>query len=253
MNKLPFNNTICRLFANNTFYKFFSTIPGVCEKHTARLSIEGNIGAGKSTLLQVLTKNFGDELEIKFEPVDRWKDCRGSNLLEAFYKDPKRYAYTFQSFAFITRMMDHVQTRNILVFERSPLSDYCFAKNCYDLGLMNDLEWNVYQEWWSHFTKILPSAMPEGIIFLNTSPEKCLERVNTRSRSEEKTLELSYLIRLHEQHQEWFSDPNEKDKFNNLPFTVLDGDKEFGTDEDAQLEMIYKIKRLIEQVKSNKN
>ncbi len=45
------------------------------------------------------------------EPVDKWQniqDTNGgqpSNLLEAFYKNPERYAYTFQNYVFVTRLM----------------------------------------------------------------------------------------------------------------------------------------------------
>ncbi len=45
------------------------------------------------------------------EPVDKWQnitDTAGGepvNLLEAFYNNPERYAYTFQNYVFVTRLM----------------------------------------------------------------------------------------------------------------------------------------------------
>lgn len=43
------------------------------------VSIEGNIGSGKSTLLQHFAK-FND-VEVLQEPVDKWRNVRGYNLL----------------------------------------------------------------------------------------------------------------------------------------------------------------------------
>lgn len=43
--------------------------------------------------------------------MDKWQsitDTNGGqpcNLLEAFYRNPERYAYTFQNYVFVTRLM----------------------------------------------------------------------------------------------------------------------------------------------------
>ena len=41
------------------------------------------------------------------EPVDKWQDVGSGhhNVLDAFYKEPERFAYTFQNYVFVTRMM----------------------------------------------------------------------------------------------------------------------------------------------------
>src|SRR5689334_17218268 len=107
------------------------------------ISIEGNIGAGKKRLLRVLESHFGEEnVEIIQEPVDLWTNCNGQNLLEEYYKDPTRYAYTFQSVALVTRMMLQTkpQTKPIRILERSGYGDCCFAENCRANGLMDDVE-----------------------------------------------------------------------------------------------------------------
>ena len=66
--------------------------------------IEGNIGTGKTTFLKMLEK-YG--CEVIYEPVKVWQStCNddGKNLLETFYSDMKRWAYSMQSFAFKTRL-----------------------------------------------------------------------------------------------------------------------------------------------------
>ena len=46
------------------------------------------------------------QVSIVPEPVDTWQNLEGGgNILDAFYKDPKRYAYTFQNYVFLTRCM----------------------------------------------------------------------------------------------------------------------------------------------------
>jgi len=93
---------------------------------------EGNIAAGKSTVGRRLAESgLFDFIE---EPVGSWQKDFAANLLELFYKDPKRWSFTFQLAAFTTRaktwtevlaMTDH---QNV-VLERSIYCDrYVFAR-----------------------------------------------------------------------------------------------------------------------------
>ena len=71
------------------------------------ISIEGNIGVGKSTFIEILKSNWED-CEIITEPVDMWKtivNSDGKNILQTFYEDIPRWAYSFKNIAFITRMI----------------------------------------------------------------------------------------------------------------------------------------------------
>lgn len=43
------------------------------------VSVEGNIGSGKSTFLSYCQAD--ESLDILFEPVDKWRDVNGVNLL----------------------------------------------------------------------------------------------------------------------------------------------------------------------------
>ena len=60
--------------------------------------IEGNFASGKSTLIKYLKSELGDKIEFYLEPIDKWKDCKGVNLLKLMYKDPKQYSFHSQSF-----------------------------------------------------------------------------------------------------------------------------------------------------------
>ena len=110
-------------------------------------SIEGNIGSGKSTLVKKL-KNANPNYYFLQEPVDIWKEITNSkneNILSKFYTDKKRYSYTFQNFAFITRIctlkniinkihrLTSIFKDKYLIVERSIYSDkHVFAKMLHD-------------------------------------------------------------------------------------------------------------------------
>ena len=50
---------------------------------------------GKSTFLDHY-RNLSD-FAVFQEPVDKWRDLDGHNLLQLMYTDPSRHSYTFQS------------------------------------------------------------------------------------------------------------------------------------------------------------
>lgn len=169
--------------------------------------VEGNIGAGKTTFLRMIQQHI--DIQIVYEPVNRWQDVNGTgNLLEQFYNDTKRWAYTFQSYAFVTRVIEQeMQARKnphpAQLLERSVFSDrYCFAKNCFEHGNMSELEWTLYQEW---FTWLVESYMtkPKGFIYLRAEPEICHQRLTIRNRHEESSVPLDYLEQLHNKHEQW--------------------------------------------------
>ena len=181
------------------------------------ISVEGNIGAGKSTFLERLQKEWSD-VTVIMEPVGTWmsvKDSSGKSLLDYFYEDKKRWSYTFQTCAFLTRMMD---TENVLatasssrsdgkpvviITERSVLTDrYVFADMLYKDGLMNTLEYDLYCRWFDRYASGIPVG---GIIHLETDPSTSLTRIGSRGRTAEGGIALEYLEALEAQHQSWLS------------------------------------------------
>jgi deoxyadenosine/deoxycytidine kinase len=75
------------------------------------------------------------------------------NLLERFYKDPKRYAYTFQHYVLLTRMqkdrLSRSSSKPLKVLERSIFSDrMVFVRAMHEAGFIQDLELSVYDSWY---------------------------------------------------------------------------------------------------------
>ncbi len=208
--------------------------------------VEGNIGAGKSTFLKMI-KNYLN-IQTVTEPHEQWQNVGdGNNLLELFYKDPKRWAYSFQSYAFVSRIA-HQQSHARInpypsqLLERSIYSDrYCFAANCYELGYMNALEWKMYQEWFASLTKSY-GMQPDGFIYLRTKPETCFARLQKRRRHEEAQVSLAYIKRLHDKHEAWLINKDGiAESLKSVPVLVLDCDEEFETSKAEQEHHIEKV------------
>lgn len=85
--------------------------------------IEGNIGSGKTTFLNHFQK-FKDRVCLLTEPVEKWRDCGGVNLLDLMYKEPNRWAMPFQTYVTLTMLNAHqLQTdKSIKLMERSMFS-----------------------------------------------------------------------------------------------------------------------------------
>ncbi len=171
--------------------------------------IEGNIGAGKTTV----GKNIATSGEFGFieEPTAVWQEGYASNMLELFYSDSKRWAFTFQICAFVTRaktwneVWKHTD-HNRVILERSIFCDrHVFAKNCYQTGLFTEAEYQLYCGMWDFMVSEF-TAEPDYILYLRTPAEVCLERIAARGREEETGIPLDYLLQLEELHDEWLCD-----------------------------------------------
>jgi deoxyadenosine/deoxycytidine kinase len=211
--------------------------------------VEGNIGAGKSTFLRLIKEYL--PVSIVYEPIDQWQSINGESLLDKFYQDTQRWGYTFQSYAFITRVIQQEKDKKLnpllhQVLERSVYSDrYCFAKNCFEMGTLSDLEWTLYQEWFSWLVENY-TTKPSGFIYLQTDPTICFERLQKRARKEEKMVPLSYLESLHAKHEDWLIHKKGITTFlTDTPILVLNCNQDFERSSELLKEHVEKIAEFI--------
>jgi deoxyadenosine/deoxycytidine kinase len=158
--------------------------------------LDGNIGAGKSTLLQKLGTAF-PYIKVVPEPVDTWtrlKNMDGRNLLELFYEDKRRWAYTFQNAAILSRLkmlkeaVKEALPGQMIITERSVLTDrFVFAQMLKDKGEIDPLEWDLYEMWYNTFATELPMA---GIIYITTGVTTSSDRIKKRGRGGEERLSV---------------------------------------------------------------
>jgi len=252
--------------------------PAAGKKHL-RIALEGNIAAGKSTLLRLLEDQL-DYIAVP-EPLSKWQEVGangtahcGGNLLELFYKDPKRWGYTFQTYAFLSRMMAQLDppletasgarhsrkasssnSSSVVFFERSVFSDrYIFAENCAETQLFNPVEWSIYQDWHTWLLNTFENLQLDGIIYLRTKPDTCLTRCRKRSRSEEGGIPIEYLTQIHERHERWLLErpadfvpaPQVKD----TPILVLECDRDFAEHPELEEELKKQVDDFIVKLRA---
>lgn len=184
------------------------------------ISIEGNIGAGKSTLLKALRKIQHHWCFID-EPIDTWTSLKNEgnvSLLELFYHDQRRWSYTFQNCAILSRyqniestvtktMKSVIDRPQIFVTERCLDTDhFVFAKMMHGDGKMDKLEFALYQRW---YNMIMKTATPlSAIIYVDTEPELCNLRIKGRAREGEESIPLDYLELLNSYQNSWINSSN---------------------------------------------
>ena len=207
------------------------------------VTIEGNIGAGKSTLLEALRITHPDWVFID-EPVDTWSQFvnnEGSNILEVFYRDRRRWSYTFQNCALLTRYQNiesairgssnaskmsdqdidnsnnnnnnnsnplididegQMRRKKVFITERCLDTDYeVFTKLLLDEGSMDMLEYTLYKRWFDYLKSC--STPLSAIIHVDTPPHTCAKRIVGRGRKGEEDIPIEYLETLEKYQTVW--------------------------------------------------
>ena len=160
------------------------------------IGISGLIGAGKTTLAKALGKVLN--LPVYYEPVIE------NEYLEDFYRDMKRYSFSFQIYLLNCRFRQHQQvlwngTGGIQ--DRTLYEDSIFAKVLYEEGNMEEREYKTYL----NLFKSMSNFMKKNtlIIHLDCKPEESLERIKKRARGCETGITLEYLTKLYNGYEEF--------------------------------------------------
>ncbi len=197
--------------------------------------LEGNIGAGKSTFLKLIGQHF-PHISVCLEPIYNWhSENNGQSLLKQFYDNPKRWAFTLETLAMMSRVKEHLleqQHKTISrIVERSIYSGYyCFAKNSYNSEFLTDIEWNIYQDWFAFLTHN-NCKVPDGFIYLKVDPCVAIERIKKRNRSAEDGITLDYLSDINKLHDSFLIEKNGIDQaLKDVPVLILDCNAEFEAD-----------------------
>lgn len=179
--------------------------------------VEGNTGAGKSTLLNYFSQF--EEFETVNEPVSKWQNFSGHNMLNLMYENPKEHAFKFQLYSLLTLIEDYLepQKKPFRIVERSIPSQTCFVQTLVQQNVLDDVSRAIVDEW----TKFLVNKFnikTDVIIYIKTTPEKLLQRIQSRGRTEENTIDIDYLQKLHDANEKFIkSNANAK-------LCIVDGD-----------------------------
>lgn len=175
--------------------------------HAIIIVLEGNVGAGKSTLL---TRLAADATSMKtdlggpwskiavrpiVEPIGEWTNVEGKNMLEAYYVDPHKYAFEFQSAIQHTylQQLRRLTSRetvcerknedrlDIIIMERSFFSNrHVFTELAYKKGYLTKFQYDALTgEFQSAVAghKFFPCL--DGLVYLRAAPNKVTMAVSS--------------------------------------------------------------------------
>ena len=154
--------------------------------------IEGGIGVGKTTLgsslMKRLNEHYGQRTEFCPEPFNQ-------KLLELFLSNQSEYAFSFQLYM-LSRRQDIYNTvkekkyRGITsIVDRGMVGDSVFANLQHNQGNINEKEYDIYTQEYNKYGPYIPDI----VIYLELTPEKCMERISSRGRKGESAYSIDYI------------------------------------------------------------
>lgn len=192
-----------------------------------KISIEGNIGCGKSTVCEAVLTNV--RCPVFLEPVDKW-----TPYLNEFYQDPYKWGLSFN----INVLLSYQEWKNNTfnaVYERSPMScKHVFTTQQIKDGHIHPLEVSIFDKLYSQI-----AWEPNVIVYLQSDPELCNQRMKSRGRSCENNVSLEYLQSIHTNYEEYMD--YIRQKRNDIELVVIDANQDKDTVAKQVINQINKI------------
>lgn len=191
----------------------------IIQKHPT-IVIEGNIGAGKTTIIDHIAQMECSNILTLREPLEKWSNMNGKDLLSMMYDNPAEWATTFQLFVMKTMMESHLCQAQSKIIERSIWSVDKVFLNAHE-HTVNHVHLAVLREWYHFLEKTLPTKA-DIIIYLRINPETVFQRIKQRGRKGEENITREYLHLLHKLYDEWLM---KGDKTHCKRVIVVNGDQ----------------------------
>jgi deoxyadenosine/deoxycytidine kinase len=160
--------------------------------------IEGQIGVGKTTMGEILEQEAGIPL---FRELTNPYTL---NLLDRFYADKKRWAFTLQ-IHFLNerfRMIKDIFRNGGGTLDRSIFGDRIFAEMLYHDGDMLEEEFGTYSTLLDNMLEHAQS--PDLLVYLDCSVDTAMERIKKRDRGLESGIPRDYLENLNARYVAWY-------------------------------------------------
>jgi deoxyadenosine/deoxycytidine kinase len=200
------------------------------------VALAGNIGAGKSTAARILSRHF--DFELFQEPVLE------NRFLGMYYRDMERWSFTLQMEFLLKRVEHHNQIdrhRGSCVQDRTLLEDpEIFAKYLHGLGHMNDVELDLYFDYFKRFQAHI--EQPDKIILLH-SPDvnELLRRISERGREEESGITADFLRGLNGYYDSFAQVARHKHGLDVLKLDISDWDIRKGAGKKRFLHEVHEF------------
>ena len=162
--------------------------------------IEGQIGVGKTTVGELLERELGITLFRELQHQET------HTLLDRFYSDQQRWAFTLQ-IHFLNerfRMIKEIRRSGGGALDRSIYGDRIFAEVLHEDGTMTDEEFMTYDTLLDNMLEHVEP--PDLLIYLDCSVDTAIERIRRRNRGLEAGIPRDYLERLNRHYLDWYRD-----------------------------------------------
>jgi deoxyadenosine/deoxycytidine kinase len=158
------------------------------------VAFEGPIGVGKTSLVTLLSE--------KLEAVRILEDV-SNPFLESFYDEVPGAAFQAQLFYLLSRYRKLTEAAQGELFQQLTLADHTFQKDRIFAHLtLSDSELMLYERLWNLLAPQVPK--PDMVVYLQSTTEVLLQRVQRRARSEETGISRDYLDEVNQAYAHYF-------------------------------------------------
>jgi deoxyadenosine/deoxycytidine kinase len=89
----------------------------------------------------------------------------------------------------------------IIIIERSLCADKnIFMNMLHDDHVVEKIEFNIYDKWYSEY---IDDYRVDAVVYMDSNPETCSVRINTRNRTGEDKIPIEYLQKCRDYHTKW--------------------------------------------------
>lgn len=163
------------------------------------IGVAGNIGAGKTTLTRMLAEHYG--WTPKYESVTY------NPYLEDYYADIKRWSYNLETYFLAQRFRDLVEIASsdkVIIQDRTLMEGVnIFVTNNVRMGNLSQRDYDTYMQLYNLMMSMV--SRPDLLIYLRSSIEGIVRKIQKRGREYEQSLSVEYLGNLNGLYEDWIA------------------------------------------------
>lgn len=194
------------------------------------LCIEGVIGAGKTSLSYLLAERFNARTILE--------EAEENPFLSKFYADRRMFAFQTQLWFLVSRYRQlSMMIAQQDLFHQVTVCDYIFAKDRIFANINLDEDELVL---YNHLTRVMESSIsqPDLVVYLQTSTDVLLKRIEKRGRSYEYNMDREYIDLLNQAYNHFFF------HYSSTPLLIINtNDIDFVNNSDDFEELVDQIVR----------
>jgi len=218
------------------------------------VNVEGIVGTGKSTLLRYFQPY--PSIDVLPEPVSKWTDLNGTDMLQLIFDDPKRWALAQESYVQLTMLEEHLRKEGVAkVMERSiHAGRYIFVESLHKSGALSSVEYEIIAKWFDFLNEVPEFDLSTDLtVYLQTDPQVVMERIKRRGRKEEAHITMDFLNSIQRLHEDWLVHKNTTFPMPSKRVIVINTSHPFATMKKIYKSLAKKIWSIVPQeVKDSK-